>query len=212
MADTKISALPSAGALSGTEPVPIVQGGNTVKTTVQDVANLVTTPDLQQVTDVGFTTNNRLLSDDGAGNYTEVGNGYVLIATGNTGDVQINSSQVTASYTAQLPDKPTSPQTFAMLSDIPSGVLALTTYLSQSGTVTATATSGINAYFFTGAGSLVLPTAVGNTAIFKVKNAHSANITVTFTGGQNADGTTSITLIPNQALEFISNNVNYNIF
>lgn len=76
------------------------------------------TPDLQQVTDVGFTTNNRLLSDDGAGNYTEVGNGYVLIATGNTGDVQINASQVTASYTAQLPDKATSPQTFAMLSDL----------------------------------------------------------------------------------------------
>jgi hypothetical protein len=40
MADEKISALPSAGALAGTEPLPIVQGGNTVKTTVQDIANL----------------------------------------------------------------------------------------------------------------------------------------------------------------------------
>jgi hypothetical protein len=91
-------------------------------------------------------------------------------------------------------------------------MVQLTKFLTQTGTVTATATSGINAYFFTGAGSLVLPTAVGNTAIFKVKNSHSANITVTFTGGQNADGSTSITLIPNQALEFISNNANYNIF
>ena len=139
MADTKISALPSAGALAGTEPLPIVQGGDTKKTTVQDVANLVTTPDLQQVTDVGFTTNNRLLSDDGAGNYTEVGNGYVLIATGNTGDVQINSSQVTASYTAQLPDKATSPQTFAMLSDITgAGVSSVTagTNISVTGTST----------------------------------------------------------------------------
>jgi hypothetical protein len=76
------------------------------------------TPDLQQVTDVGFTTNNRLLSDDGAGNFTSIGNGLIEIATGNTGDVQINASQVTASYTAQLPDKATSPQTFAMLSDL----------------------------------------------------------------------------------------------
>jgi hypothetical protein len=42
MADEKISALPSAGALSGTETLPIVQGGVTKKTTVQDVANLVT--------------------------------------------------------------------------------------------------------------------------------------------------------------------------
>lgn len=42
MADEKISALTSAGALSGTETLPIVQGGVTKKTTVQDVANLVT--------------------------------------------------------------------------------------------------------------------------------------------------------------------------
>jgi hypothetical protein len=40
MADEKISALTSAGALAGTEPLPIVQGGVTKKTTVQDVANL----------------------------------------------------------------------------------------------------------------------------------------------------------------------------
>jgi len=41
MADTKISNLPSAGALAGTEPLPIVQGGATKQTTVQDIANLV---------------------------------------------------------------------------------------------------------------------------------------------------------------------------
>jgi hypothetical protein len=41
MADLPISGLPSAGALAGTEPLPIVQGGATKKTTVQDVANLV---------------------------------------------------------------------------------------------------------------------------------------------------------------------------
>ena len=40
MADLKISALPSAGALAGTEPLPIVQGGVTKKITVQAVANL----------------------------------------------------------------------------------------------------------------------------------------------------------------------------
>ena len=40
MANTKISNLPSAGALAGTEPLPIVQGGATKKTTVQDIANL----------------------------------------------------------------------------------------------------------------------------------------------------------------------------
>jgi hypothetical protein len=40
MADEKISALPSAGALAGTEPLPIVQGGATKQTTVQDIADL----------------------------------------------------------------------------------------------------------------------------------------------------------------------------
>jgi hypothetical protein len=90
--------------------------------------------------------------------------------------------------------------------------LSVATFNSQSGTVTATATSGLIVYEFTGAGSLVLPTAIGNTALFKVKNRHSANITVTFTSGQNADDTTTITLIPFQALEFISNNTDYNIY
>jgi hypothetical protein len=42
MADLPISGLTAAGALSGTEPLPIVQGGATKKTTVQDVANLGT--------------------------------------------------------------------------------------------------------------------------------------------------------------------------
>jgi hypothetical protein len=83
------------------------------------------TPNLQQVTNVGFTTTNKLLSDDGLGNYTEIGNGEIKIATGNTGDVIIDSSLVTAAYNAQLPDKPTSPQTFAMLSDITGGVASV---------------------------------------------------------------------------------------
>ena len=82
-------------------------------------------PDLQQVTDAGFTTTNKILSDDAAGNYTEIGNGEIKIGTGNTGEVIIDSSLVTAAYNAQLPDKPTSPQTFAMLSDITGGSLDL---------------------------------------------------------------------------------------
>jgi hypothetical protein len=82
-------------------------------------------PDLQQVTDVGFTTTNKILSDDGLGNYTEISNGEIKIGTGNTGEVIIDSSLVTAAYNAQLPDKPTSPQTFAMLSDITGGVASV---------------------------------------------------------------------------------------
>ncbi len=46
MADTKISGLSSAGALGGTEPVPIVQSSATVKTTVQDIADLASSTNL----------------------------------------------------------------------------------------------------------------------------------------------------------------------
>lgn len=39
MAQTKISELPAAAALSGTELIEAVQSGTNVKTTVQDIAN-----------------------------------------------------------------------------------------------------------------------------------------------------------------------------
>jgi len=41
MADVKISALPTGSALSGTEIIPIVQGGDTVKTTTGQIKELV---------------------------------------------------------------------------------------------------------------------------------------------------------------------------
>ena len=41
MANTKISELSNAGALNGTEVLPIVQGNATVKTTTQNIANLL---------------------------------------------------------------------------------------------------------------------------------------------------------------------------
>ena len=40
MADLKISELPAAAALTGTELVPAVQGGDTVRTTAQAIADL----------------------------------------------------------------------------------------------------------------------------------------------------------------------------
>jgi len=128
------------------------------------------TPDLQQVTDVGFTTNNRLLSDDGAGNYTEVGNGYVLIATGNTGDVQINASQVTASYTAQLPDKATSPQTFAMLSD-----------LTGLGGITKSTAAGTDTYTTTIVG--VTGYVDGDTYLIRFTNGNTTGATLNINDG-----------------------------
>jgi len=118
------------------------------------------------------------------------------IATG--AEVNVNADWNSTSGDSQILNKPTIPTQISLN--------------GQSGTVNATNTFGIIAYEFTGAGNLILPTAAGNKALFKVKNRHTANITVQFTAGQNADNTTTIILTPFQALEFISNNTNYNIF
>jgi hypothetical protein len=65
----KISALPQAGSLSGSELTPVVQNGITKKTTVQSIANLGGgggSQNLQSVTTIGNTTSNNIqLLDSG---------------------------------------------------------------------------------------------------------------------------------------------------
>lgn len=105
MADKKISQLtPATTPLAGTETLPIVQGGNTVKTTVQDVANLAGAPYkvytalLTQSggTGVSFITSGTLtigvtyfIDDPAGGDWTNVGApnnnaGTYFVATGTT--------------------------------------------------------------------------------------------------------------------------------
>lgn len=82
-----------------------------------------------------------------------------------------------------------------------------------SGCVAAGSAAGTTYYYnFTGTGCLVLPTAVGNTSIYCLKNTSTTTcIVACFTAGQNADGTTCILLFPQQALGFISTNTNFSI-
>ena len=81
---------------------------------------------------------------------------------------------------------------------------------SQSGNVVALSAPNTDyVYIFTATGTLTLPTAIANKNRYTVKNRSAVNITVNFTSGQNADGSISIAITPNQALEFISDNNNY---
>jgi hypothetical protein len=121
MADKKISGLTSAGALAGTEPVPIVQGGVTVKTTVQDIADL-STPDLQQVLDAGSVSTTGLEITDGT-NSVAIKEDQIKIVNA-LAEAVITSPNLTTTTTFELPDKLTSPQTFAMLSDLTSSGVA----------------------------------------------------------------------------------------
>jgi hypothetical protein len=92
------------------------------------------------------------------------------------------------------------------------GSFSFLNFVNQSGNINAGSNANTQYYYsFSASGQLTLPTAIANTCIYTVKNASVVNITVVFTGGQNADGTTTITIIPQQSLTFISNNTNYDI-
>jgi len=143
MADTKISALPSAGALAGTEPVPIVQGGVTVKTTVQDIADLAT-PDLQQVLDAGNTSTTAFGIVNGLGESVEIKPNQIKIVNALAADAVITSPNLTTTTTFEIPNK-SGTQTFAMLSDITSG--GGITKATAAGTDTYTTTiTGVTGY------------------------------------------------------------------
>lgn len=75
------------------------------------------------------------------------------------------------------------------------GAAALTDYVALvSGTTTVT-----------------MPTAVGNTNRYSVKNAGSNTVTVAFTGGQTGDGSSTLTLTPNSAVDLVSDNSNWRV-
>lgn len=86
------------------------------------------------------------------------------------------------------------------------------TITTISSPVTAGATASTDyVYFVSGTTTLTLPTAVGNTNLYTVKNTGSNTVTVAFTGGQTGDGSVTVTLIPNQTLGFLSDNSNFRI-
>jgi hypothetical protein len=186
MADEKISALPSAGALAGTEPLPIVQGGVTKKTTVQDVADLKATPDLQQVTDVNNTTTNSIIVDDGT-NSVQIQPNQLKI-TNTIGYGTIGAANLTDTPNFELPDKPLGTETFAMLSDITAGGDA---YLANDQTFTGENTFAIGS----GNDTPVTITKGGNGAGLKVtKSSGSGDAIEVAEGSVSIDDETASTI------------------
>ncbi len=60
-------------------------------------------------------------------------------------------------------------------------------------------------------GAPTMPTAVGNTNRYTIKNVHSTNKTVAFTGAETGDGSSTLTLTPNTSVDLISDNTNWRI-
>lgn len=79
-------------------------------------------------------------------------------------------------------------------------------------TTNETAQSGSNidyVYFVSNGATLTMPTAVGNTSEYHVKNTTSNNITVNFTGLETGEGQTSLTVPAHNSITLISDNSNW---
>lgn len=64
-------------------------------------------------------------------------------------------------------------------------------------------------YFCSGTMTLTMPTAVGNTNRYSIKNTGSDTVTVAFNGAQTGDGSATLTLLPNVSVDLVSNNSNF---
>jgi hypothetical protein len=83
-------------------------------------------------------------------------------------------------------------------------------------TVTTTLTLGATALtdyvvFIGASGVVTLPTAVANTNRYTLKNIDTTNKTISTTSSQTIDGTTTITIAPNNSVDLISDNANWRI-
>jgi hypothetical protein len=92
MSNKKISQLSPAAPLAGTEPVPIVQSGATLRTTTQAIANLATTTPTSSLLVTASAANNVITFTKGNGNTFNV-----TVNTGSATTTPTSSLLVTAS-------------------------------------------------------------------------------------------------------------------
>ena len=86
------------------------------------------------------------------------------------------------------------------------------TIVVTTGNTTAGSTANTDyVYLVAGLHTITMPTAVSNTNRYSVKNNHSANITIGTTSSQTIDGTTTISLAPEESVDLISDNTNWRI-
>lgn len=78
---------------------------------------------------------------------------------------------------------------------------------------TAGSTAGTDyVYLVSGTTTLTIPTAVGNTNQYTIKNVGSGVVTVAFTGGETCDGSATLSLpVQYTSVDIISDTVNWNV-
>ena len=88
---------------------------------------------------------------------------------------------------------------------IPSSVVAVTTSVTLG-------TWGDQVILVGSGGAPILPTAVGNTATYRIKNAHTSAVTIATTSSQTIDGATTLTLNPNDSVTLVGDGANWKVF
>lgn len=78
-------------------------------------------------------------------------------------------------------------------------------------TTAAAASAKDYIYLCSGTINFTMPTAVGNTNRYAVKNVGVGTVTILFTGGQTGDGNASLTLAPKISFDLISDNANWQL-
>ncbi len=91
-----------------------------------------------------------------------------------------------------------------------SGITRSIVSITSSTTLGATALTDYVA-LVGASGAPTMPTAVGNTNRYTIKNVHSTNKTVAFTGAETGDGSSTLTLTPNTSVDLISDNTGWRI-
>ena len=180
MADSKISNLTGAAALTGTEEVPVVQGGVTVKTTAQDIADL-----------------------SSGGTDTNLGNSDQEINS--TGERKIVLGGSTSTDTLTVYDETESDKLLNIQGDGVVQTNALYTEIKSNTPVngvlrvrSSQANSGIE-YWYNNAGTLIceLRESVGG-VLWNLRNG-SGTTTVQLNGGGNPEG---LYLYDNKSIKF----------
>lgn len=84
------------------------------------------------------------------------------------------------------------------------------TVVVTSGSITVGSAAATDyVYFISGAHTMSLPAAAANTTRYTFKNNHSAAVTINTVGAETIDGSASIDVAPEDAVDIISNGTNY---
>ena len=85
------------------------------------------------------------------------------------------------------------------------------TVISLTGSATLNAVGSREYIYLMGSGAVpTLPTAVGNTSIYQLKNVHTASISVAVTSSQTIDGDAGpLVLLPKRSYTLVSDNANW---